>query len=97
LKELSHSPYALSVSFLKDPSILGKDDDMGKLKYALNLDEQLLKDFYENLHLNHIEESYNEDREHLPFNNDIFESTGANIREMIEKNFYDDQENIENR
>ncbi len=47
LIEFVHSPYALSMSFLKDPSILGKQDDFGQLKYKLNLDEELLEKFFE--------------------------------------------------
>ena len=41
------SPYALSVSFLKDLSLLGKNDDLGQSKYSLNLDETLVKKFYQ--------------------------------------------------
>jgi len=36
------SPYALSLSFLKDPTILGRNDDLGQSKYSLNLDEELV-------------------------------------------------------
>jgi len=40
------SPYALSLSFLKDRSIIGKNDDFGQLKYNLNLDEEAVMTFY---------------------------------------------------
>lgn len=43
------SPYAFSLSFLKDPSIIGKNDDFGQLKYNLNLDEAAVLAFYQKL------------------------------------------------
>ena len=46
LVDFVQSPYALSLSFLKDPSIIGKNDDFGQLKYNLNLDESLVAQFY---------------------------------------------------
>lgn len=42
LVEYVQSPYALSLSFLKDPSIIGKNDEFGQLKYNLNMDESLV-------------------------------------------------------
>jgi len=47
--ELVHSPYAFSMSFLKDPSIIGKNDEFGQLKYKINLDEELVKKFYQTI------------------------------------------------
>jgi hypothetical protein len=47
LIEFANCPYAFSLSFLKDPSIIGKQDDFGQLKYNLNLDEKLVLKFYE--------------------------------------------------
>ena len=46
------SPYALSLSFLKDPTIIGKNDEFGQLKYNLNLDEDALMNFYAKVSLN---------------------------------------------
>ena len=40
LSHLSSSPYALSVSFLKDISLVGKQDEYGRAN--LNLDEKLV-------------------------------------------------------
>ena len=45
--ELVQSPYAFSLSFLKDPTLIGKDDEFGQAKYNLNLDEKLVVEFYE--------------------------------------------------
>lgn len=45
--EFVNSPYSFSISFLKDPSIIGLEDDFGQNKYKLNLDEELLDKFYE--------------------------------------------------
>ncbi len=44
--EYIRSPYAFSISFLKDPTLLGKKDEFGILKYKLNLDEELVEKFY---------------------------------------------------
>jgi hypothetical protein len=49
LVEYVHSPYAFSLSFLKDPSLIGKQDEFGILKYKLNLDEELVEKFYETI------------------------------------------------
>ena len=49
IKAFTKSPYALSLSFLKDPSIVGKNDDFGQLKYNLNLDEEAVMSFYSKL------------------------------------------------
>ena len=43
MQSLAASPYALSLSFMKDPSILGKEGEFGELKYSLNLDEDLVR------------------------------------------------------
>lgn len=43
-----NSPYAFSLSFLKDPSIIGKNDDF-QHKYNLNLDEEAVLSFYQKL------------------------------------------------
>jgi hypothetical protein len=40
------SPYSVSLSFLKDPTIIGKNDDFGQLKYNLNLNEEAVMQFY---------------------------------------------------
>lgn len=34
------------MSFLKDPSLVGKNDEFGQLKYKLNLDEEAVLKFY---------------------------------------------------
>lgn len=47
LLEFVQSPYAFSLSFLKDPAIVGKPDDLGINKYNLNLDEELVEKFFE--------------------------------------------------
>jgi hypothetical protein len=47
LIEFVNCPYAFSLSFLKDPLIIGKQDEFGQLKYNLNLDEKLVHKFYE--------------------------------------------------
>lgn len=47
--ELVHSPYAFSLSFLKNPSLVGKIDDFGQLKYNLNLDEEMVRLFYKSV------------------------------------------------
>jgi hypothetical protein len=39
---VAQSPYAFSLSFLKDASLIGKEDDFGQLKYNLNIDEELV-------------------------------------------------------
>jgi hypothetical protein len=39
LMDLCQCPYSFSLSFLEDPSLIGKKDDLGQLKYKLNLDE----------------------------------------------------------
>jgi hypothetical protein len=41
LKEFCLSPYAISTSFLKDKSIVGKEGSNGSNKYDLNFDEYL--------------------------------------------------------
>lgn len=41
------SPYSLSLSFLKDSQLLGKQDALGQSKYSLNLDEALVSKFYQ--------------------------------------------------
>lgn len=47
LVEFVHSPYAFSLSFLKDPSLVSKKDEFGISKYKLNLDEELVEKFYQ--------------------------------------------------
>lgn len=34
---------------MQDPSFIGKNDDFGQLKYKLNLDENLVRTFYQNI------------------------------------------------
>jgi hypothetical protein len=46
LKEYCLSPYAISTSFLKDKSLVGKEGSNGSNKYDLNLDEDLLEQFF---------------------------------------------------
>jgi hypothetical protein len=41
--EFINSPYALCLSFLKDPTLIGNEDAFGQNKYKLNLDEELLE------------------------------------------------------
>lgn len=41
--EFVHSPYAFSLSFLKDLSLVGKEDAFGQNKYKLNLNEELVE------------------------------------------------------
>lgn len=45
--DVCSSPYSFSLSFLEDPGLIGKKDDLGHLKYKLNLNENLVKQFYE--------------------------------------------------
>jgi hypothetical protein len=47
LLEFVQSPYAFSLSFLKDPNLVGKQDDLGINKYNINLDEELVEKFFE--------------------------------------------------
>ena len=47
LKSFSLSPYALSLSFLKDPSIVGSTES--EAKFSLNLDEETLEEYYKKL------------------------------------------------
>lgn len=47
LVEFVHSPYAFSLSFLRDPTLIGNEDVFGQNKYKLNLDEELLDKFFE--------------------------------------------------
>ena len=42
LAHLCSSPYSLSLSFLDDISLIGKKDDLGHLKYKLNLNEKMV-------------------------------------------------------
>jgi hypothetical protein len=80
------SPYALSISFMKDPSLLGKNDELGVSKFKLNLDEELVQKFYERLMQVSIHESHMEDRnpdELLP--TEIFEQFPLNIRDILER------------
>lgn len=44
--EFVNSPYAFSISFLKDPMLIGSEDAFGQNKYKLNLDEDLLEKFF---------------------------------------------------
>jgi hypothetical protein len=46
------SPYSFSLSFLRDPTIIGKNDEFGQNKYNLNLDEQAVLTFYQKLSSN---------------------------------------------
>ena len=52
--EFVNCPYAFCLSFLKDPSLVGNEDAFGQNKYNLNLDEELVEQFFEIL--NAIEE-----------------------------------------
>lgn len=47
--EFVRSTYSFSLSFLKDPSLIGKQDEYGQLKYNLNLDEKAVRDFYKTI------------------------------------------------
>ena len=44
--EFVNSPYAFSISFLKDNTLIGSEDAFGQNKYKLNLDEDLLEKFF---------------------------------------------------
>lgn len=79
LIEYVRSPYALSVSFLKDPRLLGMKDEFGILKYKLNLDEELVEKFYDimkqkdQVHLEEIKQANEESKDSF-FLNMIHES-----------------------
>jgi hypothetical protein len=49
LDSFSKSPYALSLSFLKDKALIGSPDEFGQTKFQLNIDEDGVKKFYEKL------------------------------------------------
>lgn len=73
LDSYSKSPYAVSLSFLKDPILIGKDDEFGQLKFKLNIDEESLLKFYERLNQNSIHESHEDERDiNEPLSIDIF-------------------------
>ena len=63
LRSYSTSPYAVSISFMKNITLLGYDDDLGQSKFDLNLDESSLLKFYQNLHFQTIHESHDETRD----------------------------------
>lgn len=76
LEKFSMSPYSLSISFMKEPSLLGKEDELGVNKFKLNLDEELVQKFYERLMQISIHESHMEERnpdDFLP--NELFDQT----------------------
>lgn len=77
------SPYALSVSFLKDPKLLGLKDEFGQAKYKLNLDEEALKDFFKQLEMHYIHETHLDEKT-TPYITDLFDNTMAYINKAIE-------------
>ena len=48
---------------MKDPTLIGKDDEFGQSKYLLNIDEEALDKFYERLNHNSIHESHMDNRD----------------------------------
>jgi hypothetical protein len=58
--EFVHSPYAFSLSFLKEPQLIGKEDEFGQNKYKINLDEELVEEFYSRIR--------EHDQKHMPLN-----------------------------
>jgi hypothetical protein len=75
----SKSPYALSVSFLKDKTLLGKPE----AKYDLNLDEKSVNLFYDRLDQHSIVQKEDPDNDQLsPI--DIFDDIPFVVKEMIE-------------
>jgi hypothetical protein len=46
LVKLLQSTYSISLSFLKEVALVGRNDEFGQLKYKLNLDEDLVALFY---------------------------------------------------
>ena len=43
IMDLCQSPYDFSLSFLEDKALIGRKDDLGQMKYKLNLNEKLVE------------------------------------------------------
>ena len=72
--EFIASPYALSLSFLKDPSILCKEDEFGQNKYKVNLDETKVLEFYRRMK--------EEDMKNEEFNNNAQHSNETRLIQL---------------
>ena len=88
LQEFIKSPYGLSLSFLKDPSIIGKEDEFGQLKYNLNLDEALVDRFYQIIR---------EGEDEITVHQNIFLESITNFRHYIEDYLNEDDQELESK
>jgi hypothetical protein len=88
LDALSRSPYAISLSFLKDRSLIGKKDANGICQSAiLNIDHDLVGEFYKILAEKTLKESIeNEEKEDYQSESllDAFSDGIQTFREIVE-------------
>jgi hypothetical protein len=92
------SPYALSLSFLADKSIIGRrNDDTGMLKYNLNLDEHAVKQFYQIIQDDKqvITTSKEGEEEHSKALQSLIMQGGSSFKQYIDEYITDDDINLE--
>lgn len=100
LVEFVQSPYSLSLSFLKDPSIIGKQDDFGQLKYKLNLDEELVEKFYsmiKEIEISTRANEENEDKADMTSIADMFSQNILHFKNHIEDYLMDESDNLDSK